>query len=115
MELVLTGAVKWDTPLRDANPTSIDTMDDTELRTLAIKRVKAKSDFYGYLLVWLGVSVIVTVIWALSDFGGYFWPGWVIAGMGIAAFFQGIGVFGPAARASTDAKIEAEMERLRRG
>jgi len=90
-------------------------MNDDELRALATKRVKARSDFYHYLLIWLGVSIILTVIWALTNFGGYFWPGWAIGGMGIAAFFQAISVFGPAGGVTTDAKINAEMDRLRKG
>jgi heme/copper-type cytochrome/quinol oxidase subunit 4 len=89
-------------------------MDDAELRALATKRLKARSDFYHYLLVWLGVSVVLTVIWFLTSPGGYFWPAWAIAGMGIAAVFQAIAVFGGAG-VITDSKIDAEVERLKRG
>jgi hypothetical protein len=88
-------------------------MDDEELRALATKRLKAKSDFYNFLLVWLGVSVLLTVIWAVTNFGGYFWPGWAIGGMGVAAVFQAIAVFGPARGLVTEDAITAEMNRLR--
>lgn len=89
-------------------------MDDEELRAIATKRIKARSDFYHYLLVWLGVSVLLTVIWAFTSFGGYFWPAWAIGGMGIAAIFQAIGVFGPAAGVISDSKIDAEVQRLKK-
>lgn len=90
-------------------------MDDAELRELAHKRLKARTDFYQFLLVWLAVSVLVTVIWALTNFGGYFWPGWVIGGMGIAAVFQAIGVFGPVRGVYSEDKVTQEMNRLRGG
>ncbi len=90
-------------------------MDDDELRALATKRIKARSDFYNFLLVWLGVSVLVTVIWAVTSFGGYFWPGWVIGGMGVAAVFQAIGVFGPPRGLVTEDRITTEMNKLRGG
>ncbi|MFM9876553.1 MAG: 2TM domain-containing protein [Rhodoglobus sp.] len=89
-------------------------MDDAELRALATKRIKARSDFYHYLWVWLGVSILLTVIWFLTTPGGYFWPAWAIGGMGIAAFFQAISVFGPGG-VITDSRIDAEVERLKRG
>ncbi len=88
-------------------------MNDDELRSIASKRLKARSDFYTYLLVWLAVSVIVTLVWALSGMG-YFWPGWVIGGMGVAAIFQAIDVFGKH-RVITESAIDAEVEKLKRG
>jgi hypothetical protein len=90
-------------------------MDDAELRDLATKRLKARTDFYHYLLVWLAVSVLVTVIWVLTNPGGYFWPAWVIGGMGIAALFQAIGVFGPVRGVYSDDKVTQEMNKLRGG
>ena len=57
---------------------------------------------------------MLTVIWFLTSPGGYFWPAWAIAGMGIAAVFQAIAVFGGAG-VITDSKIDAEVERLKRG
>jgi hypothetical protein len=88
-------------------------MNEEELRSIAHKRIKARNDFYSYLLIWLGVSVLVTGIWALSGMG-YFWPGWVIGGMGVGALFQAIGVFGPRGVITEDA-ITAEVERLKKG
>ncbi|MDH6181491.1 hypothetical protein M2152_001673 [Microbacteriaceae bacterium SG_E_30_P1] len=87
-------------------------MNDDELRSVAAKRLKARSDFYKYLFVWLAVSIIVTGVWALSGMG-YFWPVWVIGGMGIAALFQAIDVFGRSG-VITDSAIDAEVERMKK-
>jgi hypothetical protein len=91
-------------------------MDDAELRELAHKRLKARTDFYHFLWIWLGVSILLTVIWLLSSgVGSYFWPGWAIGGMGIAAFFQAINVFGPVRGVYSEDKVTREMNRLRGG
>ena len=76
-------------------------------------RLKARGDFFNYVWIWLAVSAIVTFVWLMSGMG-YFWPGWVIGGMGIAAVFQAIGVFGRHG-VVTDAAIDAEVERLKKG
>jgi hypothetical protein len=90
-------------------------MNNDELRELAKKRLKAKQDFYHFLLVWLGVSVLLTVIWFLTTPGGYFWPAWAIAGMGIAAAFQAIAVFGPGRGVISESAIDAEVARINKG
>jgi hypothetical protein len=90
-------------------------MNNDELREHAKKRLKAKQDFYYYLLIWLGVSVVLTVIWFLTNPGGYFWPAWAIAGMGIAAVFQAIGVFGPGRGMISESAIDAEVNRMTKG
>lgn len=86
--------------------------EETEIRTAARKRLKAKADFRTFLFVWLGVSVIVTLVWALTNYGGYFWPGWVIGGMGVAAFFQALDIYGPGQGYISESAIDAEVERL---
>lgn len=88
-------------------------MNDDELRSIAAKRLKARADFYKYLLIWLAVSIIVTGVWAVSGMG-YFWPIWAIGGMGIGALFQAIDVFGKHG-VITDSAIDAEVERLKKG
>ncbi|MEL6985853.1 MAG: DUF1707 domain-containing protein [Actinomycetota bacterium] len=41
----------------------------------------------GKLLGWYFPAVICTAIWAITDFGGYFWPIWVFFGLSIPAGF----------------------------
>lgn len=88
-------------------------MDEADLRKQAKKRLEAKAEFRNYLWIWLGVSVIVVVIWAVTNFGGYFWPAWPIAGMGIGAFFIGLNAYGPSSRGFTDSQIDAEVNRMK--
>ena len=85
---------------------------DQELRNLAKKSLKKKQDYKQYLGVWAGVSVLTTVIWLFTG-TGYFWPGWVIFGMGIGAFFAGLDAYGKSFNKQiTDADIDAEVRRL---
>ena len=85
---------------------------DSELRNFAKKSLKKKRDFKQYLGVYAGVSVLTTGIWAVSG-AGYFWPMWVIFGMGIGAFFAGLDAYGKSFNNPiTDADIDAEVMRL---
>lgn len=88
-------------------------MDDGEIRALATKRLKAKADFKNYLWVWLGVSVLLTAIWFIASPGSYFWPAWAIGGMGVAAFFQALGIYGPNRDVISESAIDAEVNKLK--
>ena len=90
-------------------------MSSDDIRDQARKRLKAKAEFRNYLWIWLGVSLITTTVWAISNFGGYFWPGWVIGGMGIGAFFQALALYGPNRRGITESDIDAEVRRMTGG
>ncbi len=82
------------------------------LREQAIKRLKAKQDFYHYLWVWLGVTLIVNVVWYFTGADSSYWPIWPMLGMGIGAFFTGLAAFGPTNRGITQDRIDAEMRKL---
>ncbi|MEE8602656.1 DUF1707 SHOCT-like domain-containing protein [Euzebya tangerina] len=45
----------------------------------ARRRAAAKSMIVG----WLTLALFFTMIWAVTDFGGYFWPVWPIMGTGL--------------------------------
>ena len=76
------------------------------------KRLNDQRDFQKYLTVWGGVSLLVTVIWALTGMG-YFWPMWPILGMGLGAYFQWREAYGPIEkREISEADIDAEIERI---
>lgn len=93
-------------------------MDNDEIRSLARKRLKAQAEFKQFLWVWLGVSVLLVVIWGITALTAghayYFWPAWPIFGMGIAAFFIGIDAY-RGQHVITEAAIDAEVERISRG
>lgn len=82
------------------------------LRDEAIKRLKKKADFTGFLFVWAAVSIIVTAVWFFVTPGAYFWPLWAIFGMGIGALFAGWDAYGKPRR-TTEADIQAEITKLR--
>ncbi len=86
--------------------------DDSELRDIARKRLKAQQDFRNFVFVAIGVCLIVTLVWWLSG-TGYFWPGWVFGAMGIALFFSGLNAYGPGSRMITESKVDAEVRRLK--
>lgn len=90
-------------------------MTDDELRTLARKRLKAQLDFRNFLWTAIGISVVLTAIWAITNPGGYFWPAWAIFGLAIALIFQGISAYGQGSRIVTESDVDAEVERLKRG
>ncbi len=90
--------------------TNIESARDTELRDLAIKRLKKRHDFHGHLLVYVLVNTFLVVIWALTTPGGFFWPVFPIVGWGIAVVMNAWDVyFG--SEISED-EIHREMEHL---
>ena len=78
-------------------------------RELAIQRLKMKQDFKGIAAGGAFAVLVCIVIWALGD-GGYFWPIWVILGVGIATVAQAWKAYGPSNRI-TEADVQREMER----
>ena len=90
-------------------------MDDSndDIRAVAMSRLKKKSDFKSFLVVWLFVSAVVTGIWFFATPGILFWPGFVIAGMGLAAVFIWWDAYGPFG-SITEADIDAEVERMKK-
>jgi hypothetical protein len=89
--------------------------DDQNLRNFARKQLKKKQDFKQYLWTYAGVSALVSGIWFVTTPGGYFWPIWVIFGMGVGALFTGLDAYGKLSeKPITDADVDAEVERLRR-
>lgn len=89
-------------------------MNDEELRAIAKKRLKKQADFKRYLWTWLGVSVLTSAIWLITSPGEYFWPIWVVIGMGVGALFSGIDAYGKTPTVITDSDVDAEVERLKK-
>jgi hypothetical protein len=60
------------------------------------KQAAAKANLVRSVL-WFGtLSVVLIVIWAMTNFGGYFWPVWPILGFMLAIAGQLFYVYGPA-------------------
>lgn len=80
-----------------------------QARELAIQRLKLKQDFKGMVAGGALAVLVCFVVWLLGD-GGYFWPIWVILGVGIAVVVQGWKAYGPSNRI-TEADVQREMEK----
>jgi hypothetical protein len=80
-----------------------------QARELAIQRLKMKQDFKGIAAGGAFAVLVCIVIWLLGD-GGYFWPVWVILGVGIAMVVQAWKAYGPSNRI-TEANVQREMEK----
>ena len=81
---------------------------DDDAREQALGRLKARRSFKGLLISAAGVLALMIVIWALSG-GGYFWPIWVVFGLGIALVATGWQAYGPRQQPITEDDIQREM------
>jgi hypothetical protein len=99
---------EFDTPHLDTS--HLDSYGDSELRALAVKRLKARRDFRAHALAYVTVNTFLVVIWYATG-TGFFWPLFPIFGWGIGLAFNAWDVYSPEASPS---EIAAEMERLRR-
>lgn len=77
-------------------------------RDLARRRLQQKREFQGNVVAYVVINAFLIVIWFMSG-GGYFWPGWVLAGWGVGLLIHGWEVY--FRRPITEADIEAEMRR----
>lgn len=76
----------------------------------ARKRLAARTAFKRNMVVWAFLSLLCIIIWLLGG-GGYFWPAWVLFGLGVSAFWMALSAYGPRDREPNDQEIEAEMRR----
>ena len=90
---------------------SVSEPEQTDARELALRRLKARRSFRSLLGTAIGILAVMIVIWALSG-GGYFWPIWVVFGLGIALIATGWQAYGPRQGPITEDEIQREMDRL---
>lgn len=92
-------------------------MDPTEeeIREKARKRVDEKIRLLSHIGSYVIINVFLVVVWGLtSNWSGYPWFLWVMAGWGIGLVFHIVGYFtGRRGEAAKDRMIEKEMERLK--
>ena len=75
-------------------------------------RVKAKKDFYGNLIAWAIVNVILIIVWALSG-QGYPWFLWPLCIWGAFVVLHGLRTFVFEKRSDRVA-IEKEVEKIKK-
>lgn len=87
---------------------------EADLRAIAKKSIKKKRDAWQFLIVTVVVNSGLSVIWGMSG-GGYFWPAWVIFGMGIGVVLAFADAYLPTFRSQiSESQIDAEIERLKK-
>jgi len=89
-------------------------MSDEEIQELAEKRVKKKKDFNNNLRGYVGINVLLIVIWALSG-AGYPWFLWPLCiwGFFVLWAYLDIYVFKKGLE-SEKAAIDKEVERIKK-
>jgi len=79
-------------------------------RQTARESLVAKREFRLHLAIYVLVTTMLVVIWAMSG-GGYFWPLWAMGGWGIGLAAHAYTVYFE--RPITEEDIEREMRRQR--
>ena len=80
-------------------------------RERAVTQLKKRRDFRTHLVVYLLFNGFLTVIWALTDLHGFFWPIFLIAGWGIGLVMNAWDVYWR--HEITEGDIQHEIERER--
>ena len=75
-------------------------------RDAAIARLRAKRSFGNQVVAYLGVNIMLVVVWLLAG-GGFFWPVFVAVGWGAALVAQAWSLF--RAKPITEADVEREI------
>lgn len=63
-------------------------MDYQDQREEAVRRIEQKREFRFHLVGYVVINAFLVALWAVLG-GGYFWPGWVLAGWGIGLVLHG--------------------------
>lgn len=101
-------------PAEKGSMANIAPTSEQELREQAVKRLKRKRDFRNQLISYVIINAFLVAVWALAD-GGYFWPGWVMAGWGVGLVFSAWNAYGRPPKVVTEEQIKREMDDLKKG
>jgi hypothetical protein len=77
-------------------------------RAHARKRVEKRRSLQGGVVAYIVVNAFLVGVWATTG-GGYFWPGWVLGGWGVAML---LGLWDYVRGPVTDADIDDELRRM---
>ena len=86
---------------------------EEEIRDRAVESLKRKRALRTQIGMWLLISALLIVIWALTG-ADFFWPVFPIAGWGIGLLAQAWSIYGPESRPISESDIARESDRLRR-
>jgi hypothetical protein len=103
------------TPFTNSDPTSgyaaasVQDPEDAE-RARAHKRLQDRRKIVSDVVAYVVINAFLVFVWLMSG-GGYFWPGWVMAGWGIFLVLHAWEVFWR--RPITEADVDEEVRRSR--
>ena len=88
----------------------------TDLRQLAIGRLRKRREFVQHLVVYVVVNLALNLIWLFTAPGGFYWPIIPLFVWGIGIVFHALDVFSPmfSPALPSEEKIEREIARLAR-
>ena len=87
---------------------------ENRIREFAKKSIKKKRDAWQFLIVTVIVNSGLSFLCAMSG-GGYFWPAWVIFGMGIGVVLAFVDAYVPSFKSQiSETQIDAEIARLKK-
>ena len=90
-------------------------MSEEEIYRLARKRVEEKKGFRIHLAVYIGVNILLVIIWAVTG-AGFPWFVFPLGGWGIGILFHFLGVYVFSQQSERDRReVEKEAERIRKG
>ena len=83
-------------------------------RKHAIRSIRSRRALVSQVVAFCVVNVLMIVIW-LATGGGYFWPGWVLLGTGIALVYGLLTFNRHHSRDISEEDIRREMDRQAAG
>lgn len=83
----------------------------TTIREHAIRRIRARQQFYAHLTLFAAMGAYLVYLWSRSG-ADFFWPAWALIGWGIGIASHGVHVFGWRTAISEE-RIDREVARLR--
>jgi 2TM domain len=93
-------------------PNAATRSDTTDLRELAITRLRKRRELQAHLLAYVMVSLFLNGIWLLTMPGGFYWPMIPMFLWGIGVAFHMWDVYSP--EVPGEERIDREMARLHR-
>lgn len=94
-----------------SGPIGIEGTDtETPEYAAARRRVERRRKFAADVVAYVVINACLIGVWAFTG-AGYFWPGWVLAGWGVALLLDAWNVF--VQRPVTEEDIQRELHRSR--
>ncbi|MFX1536222.1 MAG: 2TM domain-containing protein [Promethearchaeota archaeon] len=88
-------------------------LSEDQIREEATKRVKAKRKFWSSFGAWATVNIVLIIIWALTDYGGYPWFLWPLCIWGFFVLLHFLQVYVFKQRIESR-EIDKEVENIKR-